>query len=55
MVIFGRFSSEISSFFGRKLFKNDHSMPHGVLIKSGVILARIRYSDYGISVDAGFM
>ena len=45
MAIFGQFSSENCSIFGRKLFKNDHSMPHGVLIKSGVLFARIRYDN----------
>ena len=29
--------------FGRFLVKNDHCVPHGVLIKSGVLFARIRY------------
>ena len=29
--------------FGRFLVKNDHCVPHGVLIKSGVLFVRIRY------------
>ena len=42
LVIFGNFLSENIVNFGQKAAKNDHSMSHGVLIKSGVLYAWIR-------------
>ena len=44
MVNFGRKSSENTVIFRRFFAENEHSAPPGVLIKSGVLLARIRYS-----------
>ena len=39
---FGPFLSQTTIVFRQKITQNDYSMLHGVLIKSGILFARIR-------------
>ena len=53
MVIFGNFLSKNTVFLDEKLQKWPQcaqNMPHGVLFKSGVLYARIRYMDPNMNV-----